>query len=381
MTFLSDRVNKIPPSGIRRFFDLVMSSKGIISLGVGEPDFLTPWTIRDEAIYRLDKGYTTYTSNKGLLELRSAICQYLDVQFSIQYSPDEVLITSGVSEGLDIVFRSFINPGDEVILPEPAYVCYRPLIELCDGVVVSMDTSSTSFVPQVADIQSRITPKTKAIVLSYPNNPTGQSIPFSVLKDIANLALEHQLLIISDEIYADLSFHPFESIAKIGDIKRQLIYLNGFSKAHSMTGWRIGYLCADASHIDAINKIHQYSALCAPTLSHYAAIEAVQSASNDVHAMCQSYLERARYFTKMMNEVGLDTLMPNGGLYCFTSIKKLNMTALAFAERLLTEYQVAVVPGDVFGSGGDGYFRACIATDFNDLKVAAKKIQQFVLDN
>ena len=216
MTFLSDRVNKIPPSGIRRFFDLVMSSKGIISLGVGEPDFLTPWTIRDEAIYRLDKGYTTYTSNKGLLELRSAICQYLDVQFSIQYSPDEVLITSGVSEGLDIVFRSFINPGDEVILPEPAYVCYRPLIELCDGVVVSMDTSSTSFVPQVADIQSRITPKTKAIVLSYPNNPTGQSIPFSVLKDIANLALEHQLLIISDEIYADLSFHPFESIAKIG---------------------------------------------------------------------------------------------------------------------------------------------------------------------
>ncbi len=378
MSFLSDRVNRIPPSGIRVFFDLVLSSKGIISLGVGEPDFLTPWNIRDEAIYRMEKGFTTYTSNKGLDKLRAAISSYLMNRFSIQYNSNEILITSGVSEAVDIVFRSFINPGDEVILPEPSYVCYRPLIELCDGVVQSIDTSNSAFVPRASDIAPLITDKTKAIVLSYPNNPTGQSIPFDELLKIAKLAKEHQLLIITDEIYADLSFKKFQSIATIDGLKDQLIYLNGFSKAHSMTGWRIGYVCAKEDYIESINKIHQYSALCAPTLSQYAAIEACNNTLAEVEKMKQSYMERARYFSKMMNDVGLDTLMPSGGLYCFTSIKRLSMTALSFAEQLLKECQVAVVPGDVFGQSGEGFFRACIATDFNDLKVAAKKIQQFV---
>ena len=319
---LSNRVNNILPSGIRVFFDLVMSSKGIISLGVGEPDFLTPWAIRDESIYRIEKGQTSYTSNKGLPELREHITAYLKNQFSIEYTPNEILITNGVSEGLDIVFRSFINPDDDVILPEPAYVCYRPLIELCDGNVVPLDTSATNFTPMASDIEKLITTKTKAIVLSYPNNPTGQSIPFDELSKIATLAIDHNLLIITDEIYADLSFDAFTSIATIPNIKDHLIYLNGFSKSHAMTGWRIGYICANESVIDAMNKIHQYSSLCAPTISQYAAIEACKSSAPVVKEMKQSYLERARYFTKMMNEVGLDTIMPSGGFYCFSSLKK-----------------------------------------------------------
>ena len=224
--FLSDRVKKIPPSGIRVFFDLVMSSKGIISLGVGEPDFLTPWNIRDEAIYRLEKGYTTYTSNKGLPELRQEISKYLNRQFSIDYSSNEVLITNGVSEAVDLAMRTFINPGDEVILPEPSYVCYRPLIELCDGVTVSLDTSQSNFIPTIDDIASKITKKTKALILSFPNNPTGQSMALNDLQQIADLALEKNILIITDEIYADLSFKPFKSIATQKKIKNQLIYLN-----------------------------------------------------------------------------------------------------------------------------------------------------------
>ncbi|MBL6723018.1 MAG: aminotransferase class I/II-fold pyridoxal phosphate-dependent enzyme [Candidatus Margulisbacteria bacterium] len=378
MTLLSHRVNHIQPSGIRVFFDLVMSSTGIISLGVGEPDFSTPWSIRSEAIYRLDKGYTTYTSNVGLMELRDAICSHLATKFSINYTPKEVLITNGVSEGLDIVFRSFINPGDEVILPEPAYVCYRPLIELCDGAVVSLDTSSTNFIPDPDAIEALITPKTKAIVLCYPNNPTGQSIPFDVLQRVAKLALRHGCLIITDEIYADLAFGDFTSIATIPDLKSQLIYLNGFSKAYSMTGWRIGYVCAPSEYIESMNKIHQYSALCAPTISQYAAIEACKSSKDDIPKMVKSYEERARYFSTFMNGIGLETIMPSGGLYCFTSINHLPFDSLTFAEQLLNNAKVAVVPGNVFGCGGEGYFRSCIATDFNDLKKAALGIQQFV---
>lgn len=381
MIQVSDRIRRIPPSGIRVFFDLVMSSKGIISLGVGEPDFLTPWNIRDEAIYRLEKGFTTYTSNKGLDELRAAISLYLSQQFLINYNKNEILITSGVSEAVDLVFRAFINPNDEVILPEPAYVCYRPLVDLCDGKVVPLDTSSTNFIPLATDIEKLMTSKTKAIVLSYPNNPTGQSIPFSELMQIAELAIKNNVLIITDEIYADLSFESFQSIATLPQVKNHMVYLNGFSKAHSMTGWRIGYVCANEDYIESMNKIHQYSALCAPTLSQYAAIEACQNAHSDVQKMRQSYMDRSRYFTKMMNDVGLKTMMPSGGLYCFTSIKSLKMSAMSFAEKLLKEYQVAVVPGDVFGLGGEGYFRACIATDFNDLKTATKKIQRFVKDH
>ena len=308
--FLSNRIQAIPESGIRAFFDLVLNSEGIISLGVGEPDFLTPWAIRDEAIYRLEKGRTSYTSNKGLLELRQAICNYLRDRFFIHYSPESVLITNGVSEGVDIVLRAILNDGDEVILPEPAYVCYRPLIQLAGGVVRSVDTSGADFMVTASAIEAEISDKTKAIILSYPNNPTGQSIDFDELKKIAAIAKARDCLIITDEIYADLSFDKFQSIATIEFIKDQLVYLNGFSKAHSMTGWRVGYVCAPSEFIDEINKIHQYSALCAPTVSQYAAIEACQSTQADVDRMRQSYLERAQYFTRQMNHIGLATLMP-----------------------------------------------------------------------
>ena len=379
MTFLSERVKNIPPSGIRRFFDLVLGSKGVISLGVGEPDFLTPWNIRDEAIYRLEKGHTTYTSNLGLYELRSEISSYLSTQFSLSYSPEELLVTNGVSEAVDIVMRAFVNEGEEVILPEPTYVCYRPLIELCGGVAVPLDTSSNDFIPRADQIESLISKKTKAIILSYPNNPTGQSIPFSELEKIAKIALDHNVLIITDEIYGDISFESFDSIAQIDGMKNNIIYLNGFSKTHSMTGWRLGYIGASEDHIEAINKIHQYSALCAPTLSQYAAIEACKSVE-EVPKMKQSYLERSRFFTNYLNQIGLKTLMPKGGLYCFSKVSHLESSSLLFAEKLLEKQKVAVVPGSVFGLGGEGYIRSCIAINFSDLKIAAERIGDFVND-
>ncbi|MGA0241443.1 MAG: aminotransferase class I/II-fold pyridoxal phosphate-dependent enzyme [Candidatus Marinamargulisbacteria bacterium] len=378
MTFFSKRVQSIPPSGIREFFDLVMSSQGIISLGVGEPDFLTPWGIRDEAMHRIQTGTTSYTSNKGLTELRSAIANYLNIQFDIHYAANELLITNGVSEAVDLVMRSIIDPGDAVLLPEPTYVCYRPLIELCDGVPIPINTTKTGFSITAKAIEAHLTPKTKAIVLCYPNNPTGQSIPWDELQKIADIAHQHDLIIISDEIYAALSFEPFHSIAKISSIKDRLIYLNGFSKAHAMTGWRIGYIAAPEPVIETINKIHQYSALCAPTVSQYAAIEACKNTQSDVQKMAQSYQERARYFTKKMNDIGIDSRMPSGGLYVFSSIASTGLSSIEFAKRLLKEANVAVVPGMVFGNSGEGYIRACIATDFDQLKQAVTNITAFV---
>jgi aminotransferase len=378
MTFFSKRVQAVPPSGIRAFFDLVLSAKDVISLGVGEPDFFTPWNIREEAIYRIEKGFTSYTSNKGLDELRSAISNYLHRQFNVHYTKNELLITNGVSEAVDIVMRSFIDPGDEVLLPEPIYVCYRPLIELCDGVVVSINTEETNFLVTADSIERSITSKTKALVLCYPSNPTGQSIEFDELKKIAALAKKHNILIITDEIYADLQFEGFQSIAQIEGIRDQLIYLNGFSKAHSMTGWRIGYVASTERMIEEINKIHQYSALCAPTVSQFAAIEACKNSDEDVKAMKASYLNRARYFTTKMNAIGLETHMPDGGLYCFSSIKSLGMSSMEFAEQLLKHSKVAVVPGNVFGSPGEGYIRSCIATDFEKLKEALERMSDFV---
>ena len=378
MTYFSNRVKAIPPSGIRSFFDLVMSSKGIISLGVGEPDFFTPWAVRDEAIYRIEKGYTTYTSNKGLEELRIELSKYLRAKFDLNYTKDEFLITNGVSEAVDIIMRAFINPGDEVILPEPSYVCYKPLIELCDGVVVPVDTKASDYIVKADDIERKITSKTKAIIICYPNNPTGTSITYEELEKIADLAKKHDLLIFSDEIYAELSFGLFRSIGTIPGIKERLIYLNGFSKAHSMTGWRVGYIAAPGYIIEEVNKIHQYSALCAPIISQYAALEACKSAETEVEKMRLSYLRRAKYFSEKMTSIGLKTAMPHGGLYCFSCIESLGISSMAFAQQLLSEAKVAIVPGNVFGSCGEGYVRSCIATDFDDLKVAVERISEFV---
>ena len=378
MTYFSNRVKAIPPSGIRSFFELVMSSKGIISLGVGEPDFFTPWAVRDEAIYRIEKGYTTYTSNKGLEELRIELSKYLRSKFDLDYTKDEFLITNGVSEAVDIIMRAFINPGDEVILPEPSYVCYKPLIELCDGVVVPVDTKASDYIVKADEIEKKITTKTKAIIICYPNNPTGTSIAYEELEKIADLAKKHDLLIFSDEIYAELSFGSFRSIGTIPGIKERLIYLNGFSKAHSMTGWRVGYIAAPEYIIEEVNKIHQYSALCAPIISQYAALEACKSTVTEVEKMRLSYLRRAKYFSEKMTSIGLKTAMPHGGLYCFSCIESLGLSSMAFAQQLLSEAKVAIVPGNVFGSCGEGYVRSCIATDFDDLKVAVERISEFV---
>ncbi|RAP34691.1 pyridoxal phosphate-dependent aminotransferase [Candidatus Marinamargulisbacteria bacterium SCGC AG-439-L15] len=376
----SKRLDNIPKSGIREFFDLVMSAKGIISLGVGEPDFSTPWTVREEAIYAIEKGLTSYTSNQGLLELRESISGYLNAHFKLNYDPaDEILITNGVSEGVDILLRALLNPGDEVILPKPLYVCYDPLVQLAGGVVKSVDTSSTNFVPDPKQIESVITPKTKALVLCYPNNPTGLSIPKKTLQEIAKIAEKYDLWVISDEIYAEILFSGAAlSFASIPGMKKRTITLNGFSKAFAMTGWRIGYLCGPEAIVSRACKIHQYSALCVSSFSQYAAIEALKNGIPEMRRMVASYKQRSQFFAKGLTEFGLTTLPPEGAFYCFSSVQSTGLSSLEFAKQLLKKEKVAVVPGTAFGPEGEGYIRSSIATSSSDLEVVLKRLNRFL---
>ena len=378
-TEFSRTLEEVPPSGIRRFFDLVASSKDVISLGVGEPDFVTPWCIREEAIASVEKGFTTYTSNSGLPECRRAIATYLKTRFDCDYSPDtELMITNGVSEGVDVTLRTLLNPGDEVILPEPNYVCYAPLIHLAGGTVISLDTSHTGFIPDPKALEACITPRTKALILCTPNNPTGAVIPKSIMIEIAKLAKKYDFWVISDEIYAELTYdEPFVSFAALPEVKERTILMNGFSKAFAMTGWRLGYLCAPQSFISRAIKIHQYAALCAPIMSQYAGIEALQN-PKIVEDMRRSYESRRNLFVKKLNTLGLPTAFPQGAFYCFPSIKKTGLTSEAFAMKLLEVAQVAVVPGSVFGQGGEGYIRCCYATDVGLLKEALNRIGSFI---
>jgi aminotransferase len=373
-------LDTIPPSGIRKFFDLVIGAKDVISLGVGEPDFRTPWTIREDAIYSLEQGKTSYTSNSGLLECRQAIVEYLSRRFDLHYDAvSEILLTFGVSEAVDIVFRSILNPGDEVILPEPSYVCYTPLIQLAGGTVIPLDTSDTQFIPDPNAIARAITPRTKAIVLCSPSNPTGRVIPKDVLIQIGKLAKEHDFWIITDEVYAELTYDmDYPAIGALPGLKPSTILLNGFSKAFAMTGWRLGYICAPSELISRATKIHQYSALCAPITSQYAAIEAVKNCDRDVAEMRTSYQSRRNLFVKRLNEIGLPTTLPEGAFYCFPDIRAFGLSSEEFAIRLLREHKVAVVPGNVFGLGGEGYIRCCYATNLKDLKEALKRIRTFI---
>jgi aminotransferase len=370
-------LEKVPPSGIRRFFDLVASSKDVISLGVGEPDFPTPWPIREEAIFSLESGKTSYTSNSGLPECRQAIATYLSERFQAVYNPDkELLLTLGVSEGVDITLRTLLNPGDEVIVPEPNYVCYGPLITLAGGKVVSLDTSSSGFVPNPKDIEAVITPKTKAIILCSPNNPTGAVIPKDVLEGLLKLAKKHEFWVIADEIYAELSYDtPFTSFAALKGAKEYCILMNGFSKAFAMTGWRLGYLAGPEAFISRAIKIHQYAALCASITSQYAGIEALKH-PDEVERMRKSYENRRNLFVKRLNELGLKTDMPKGAFYCFPSIKSTGLSSEEFALTLLNKAKVAVVPGSVFGKGGEGFVRCCYATHIDLLKEALKRIEK-----
>ncbi len=373
-------LDTIPPSGIRKFFDLVIGAKDVISLGVGEPDFRTPWAIREDAIFSLEQGKTSYTSNSGLLECREAIVDYLAQRFDAHYDPTtEILLTFGVSEAVDIVLRSILNPGDEVIVPEPSYVCYTPLVQLAGGKVIPLDTTSTQFIPDPDQIARAITPKTKAIILCSPSNPTGRTIPKDTLIQIGKLAQAHDFWIITDEVYAELTYDgPFQSVAALPNLKPSTILLNGFSKAFAMTGWRLGYVCGPPELIARATKIHQYSALCAPITAQYAAIEAVKNCAKDVQAMRDSYKGRRNLFVKRLNEIGLPTALPEGAFYCFPNIRHTGLSSEEFALRLLKEQRVAVVPGYVFGLGGEGHIRCCYATGLEELKEALTRIKKFM---
>ncbi len=378
---ISDKVRFLKPSGIREFFDLVIGMDDVISLGVGEPDFTTPWNIIESAIYSFENGYTSYTSNKGLFELRDEISKNIKKRYGINYNPEtEILITVGVSEGNDLAMRAILNKGDEVIIHEPCYVAYEPLITLSDGKAVIIKTSAENgFKLLPEDIKNVLSKKTKAILFNYPCNPTGASYTKKELTAIANALKNRDVIIITDEIYGDLTY-DFEHIPLITlpGMKEKTLYLNGFSKAYSMTGWRIGYACGPEWLISAMNKIHQYTMLCAPITGQIASIEALKRSYASVLEMKNEYRRRRNLFINGLNEIGLQAHMPEGAFYSFASIKKTGMDSNTFAKKLLHSEKVAVVPGTAFGDGYDDFIRMCYATSIDKLKEALLRIGRFV---
>ncbi|MBU1808470.1 MAG: aminotransferase class I/II-fold pyridoxal phosphate-dependent enzyme [Candidatus Omnitrophica bacterium] len=374
-------VGQIPPSGIRVFFDLVLGMKDVISLGVGEPDFVTPWNIRERAIYAVEEGYTSYTSNKGLVELRREISKFLKNKHGLDYDPEEeILITVGVSEAFDLSLRAIIDRGDRILIPEPAYVSYRPITMLCGGTPVSINTSpGSNFKITPKDISRLCDKKTKAMILNYPNNPTGASYSKKELKAISEVILKRDLIMISDEIYGDLTYDfehtPFATLPKM---KERTIYLNGFSKSYAMTGWRVGYACGPKSLIGAMTKIHQYTMLCASIISQMAAVEALKSGERSVQEMKREYRRRREFVISRLNEIGLSCHRPEGAFYAFPSIKETRLSSLEFSRRLLEKEKVAVVPGTAFGSLGEGYLRLSYASNMDKLKEALLGIERFV---
>jgi len=377
----SQQVNKISPSGIRKFFDLLASMEGVISLGVGEPDFATPWHIREAATQSIEKGYTMYTSNLGMPELRQELSRYLKDSYSLEYDPDsELLITVGVSEGLDLAMRAILDPGDEVIMPDPCYVSYNPCVILAGGTPIMVPTNQESnFEVSSADIEARITSQTKAILLGYPANPTGAVMTRDKLAQIAEVARRHQLLVVSDEIYAKLVYGVEHTcLATLPGMKENTILLGGFSKAYAMTGWRIGYAAANKEIIASMTKIHQYIIMCAPIMGQVAAIEALKSGEDSVTEMVEEYNRRRLTIVKGLNDIGLSCFEPQGAFYAFPSINITGMTSEEFAERLLIEEKVAVVPGSAFGQCGEGYVRCCYATSLADIEEALSRMKRFV---
>ena len=377
----SQRVNQIAPSGIRKFFDLLASMEGVISLGVGEPDFTTPWHIREAAIYSLEKGYTMYTSNSGMPELRRELSRYLKERYNLSYDPDtELLITVGVSEALDLATRAVLDPGDEVIMPDPCYVSYSPCVTLAGGIPIMVPThEENNFELNAADIEARVTSKTKAILIGYPSNPTGAVMSKEKLLRLAEVAQRHQLLVISDEIYARLVYGVKHTcFATLPEMKESTVLLGGFSKAYAMTGWRIGYAAASKEIIAAMTKIHQYTIMCAPTMAQVAAIEALKSGESSVLEMVEDYNRRRLVMVKGLNDLGLRCFEPKGAFYAFPSIKATGMTSEEFAEKLLVEEKVAVVPGNAFGQCGEGYVRCCYATSLAEIEEALLRMGRFV---
>lgn len=379
--FLSQKVIDIKPSGIRKFFDLVSEMEDVVSLGVGEPDFETPWHIRDEGIYAFEKGRTFYTSNSGLKDLRMEICRYLKRKQGLTYDyENEVLITVGGSEAIDIGMRAILNDGDEVIIPQPSYVSYEPCTILAGGkpVIINLkETNNFRLTPE--ELQNAITSKTKILVLPFPNNPTGAIMERDDLEKLAKVIIDNDLLVMSDEIYSELTYKgKHTSIAEIDGMKERTILINGFSKAYAMTGWRLGYACAPAEIIKQMTKIHQYAIMCAPTISQYAAIEALKNGDKDVDMMRDSYNQRRRFLMAAFKDMGLKCFEPHGAFYVFPSIKEFKMTSEEFATELLKQEHVAVVPGTAFGQCGEGFLRISYAYSIDNLKIAMERLNNFI---
>ncbi|MCM3628978.1 aminotransferase class I/II-fold pyridoxal phosphate-dependent enzyme [Paenibacillus glycanilyticus] len=380
--YLSPLARSIKPSGIRRFFDLVSTRKDVITLGVGEPDFVTPWHVRDAAVYALEKGKTQYTSNAGMPELREAIGQYLNDSFAVSYNPaNEILVTVGGSEAIDLALRALISPGDEILIPEPCYISYSPITTLSGGKAVGIETfAKDNFKLKAESLRAVITPKSKVLILCYPSNPTGGIMTYEDWLPIAKVVEENDLIVISDEIYAELTYgSKHVSFAAIPGMKERTLLVSGFSKAFAMTGWRMGYACGHQDLIGAMLKIHQYTVMCAPIMAQYAALEALTPHGlEEKDRMMESYNQRRRLVVKGFRDIGLECHEPEGAFYAFPSITSTGLTSEQFAQRLLEEGNVAAVPGDVFGLGGEGHLRCSYATSVAQLTEALDRIGQFV---
>ncbi len=378
---LADKVTGIKPSGIRKFFDIVSERKDAISLGVGEPDFDTPWHIRDEGIYSLEKGKTFYTSNAGLKELREEICRYLQRKQGLVYDPlKEVVVTVGGSEAIDIGLRAMVNPGDEVLIPQPSYVSYEPCAVLAGAVPVIINLKAENeFRLTARELEEAVTDRTKILILPFPNNPTGAIMERRDLEAIAEVAVKRDLFVLSDEIYAELSYkEKHVSIAQMPGMKERTILINGFSKAYAMTGWRLGYACGPANILEQMTKIHQFAIMCAPTTSQYAAVEALRNGDEDVAEMCRAYNQRRRFLLNAFREMNLPCFEPFGAFYVFPCIKEFGMSSDDFATRFLDEENVAVVPGTAFGECGEGFLRISYAYSVEKLKIAMGRLERFV---
>ena len=378
---LSDKILNIEPSGIRKFFDIVSEMPDAISLGVGEPDFDTPWPVREEGIYALEKGRTFYTSNAGLKELRNEITAYMQRQYNLEYDPvHEVLVTVGGSEAIDVALRCMINPGDEVIIPQPSYVSYLPCAVMADAVPVALELKEENdFKLTKEDLLSAITDKTKVLVMPFPNNPTGAIMTREELAQIVPIIIEKDIFVISDEIYAALTYGTKHcSIAEFDGMKERTIVINGFSKTFAMTGWRLGYACGPANIIKEMTKLHQFAIMCAPTNSQFAAVEALKNCDMEVEKMVTAYDQRRRYLVHELREMGIDCFEPFGAFYIFPSIKKFGMTSEEFANRLLEDQKLAVVPGTAFGESGEGFVRISYAYSLDSLKEGLRRIKNFI---
>ncbi|OGV46677.1 MAG: aromatic amino acid aminotransferase [Lentisphaerae bacterium GWF2_44_16] len=378
---IAEHISVLPKSGIRDFFELVNTMDDVISLGIGEPDFVTPWHIRESAIYSLEKGHTSYTSNLGLLSLRKEICAYLEKDYELDYDPvRECIITVGVSEALDLAIRAIVNPGDEIIYHEPCYVSYAPEISMAHGVPVPVVTrEENNFAISPDDFRKAITPKTKAILLNFPCNPTGATLTVEQKKEIAEIAIEHDIIVITDEIYSELTYDDKSpSIATFPGMQERTIFLHGFSKAFAMTGSRIGYACGPADLIDAMMKVHQYSMLCASITAQEAAEEALRNGRSEMEKMKREYWQRRNVIVKRFNDMGLHCVKPNGAFYAFPRIKDTGLSSNDFAKRLLSEKKVAVIPGTAFGACGEGFVRCAYAASMEDIVEAMERVKDFI---